>query len=122
VITVYPAELIAWKQAQGQTIASLPRLSSLCTDIPSDEPLKIVSPNAATPYRLRRDTPVEYQQIPLTTQGLMSATHLYWYQDGTLIGSGAPEKKLLLPLRSGTHRLVVVDNTGRTDSLSYQVE
>lgn len=122
VITVYPAELVAWKHAQGQAVASLPRLSPACSDIPSSEPLKIVSPNAATPYQLRRDAPVEYQQIPLTIQGGTSATQLYWYQDGTLISSGTPEKKLLLPLRPGTHRLVVVDNTGRSDSLSYQVE
>lgn len=122
VISVYPAELVAWKHAQGHNVASVPRLSSLCTDIPNSEPLQIVSPNPATPYQLRRDTPVAYQQIPLTIQGGSATTHLYWYQDGTLISSGAPEKKLLLPLRLGTHRLVVVDNTGRTDSLSYEVE
>ena len=122
VITAYPAELLAWKQAQGHTVASVPRLSSACADIPAGEPLKITSPNAETPYHLRRDTPDEYQQIPLTIQGGSSASRLYWYQDGTLIRSGTPEAKLLLPLRSGTHRLVVVDNTGRSDSLSYQVE
>jgi len=122
VITVYPAELVAWKQAQGQVVVSVPRLSPTCTDIPTSEPLKIVSPNAATPYHLRRDTPVEYQQVPLTIQGGTSATRLYWYQDGALLSSGAPEAKLLLPLQRGIHRLVVVDNTGRTDSLSYRVE
>ena len=122
VITVYPAELVAWKQAQGYAVASVPRLSHACTDIPAGEPLKIVSPNPATPYHLRRDTPVEYQQIPLRVQGGASASQLYWYHDGTLIGSGAPDVKLLLPLQHGKHRLVVVDNTGRIDSVSYRVE
>ena len=121
-ITIYPPELLAWKQAQGLSVPSVPRLSSLCTDIPASEPLKIVSPNAATPYHLRRDTPREYQQILLSIQGGASATRLYWYEDGTLIRSGTPEAKLLLPLQLGTHRLVVVDNTGRSDNLSYRVE
>jgi membrane carboxypeptidase/penicillin-binding protein PbpC len=114
--------LVAWKQAQGHVVASVPRLSPVCTDIPTSEPLKIVSPHAATPYHLRRDTPKEYQQIPLSVQGGTSATRLYWYEDGSLIRSGTPETKLLLPLQLGTHRLVVVDNTGRVDSLFYQVE
>jgi len=122
VITVYPAELLAWEQARGQVVASVPRLSPACADIPTNELLKITSPNPATPYHLRRDTPVEYQQIPLSVQGSASASRLYWYQDGTLIGSATPEARLLLPLQRGTHRLVVVDNTGRIDSLSYQVE
>ena len=122
VIMTYPPELLAWKQAQGHSIPSVPRLSSLCTDIPASEPLKIVSPNADTPYHLRRDAPEEYQQIPLSIQGGASATRLYWYENGTLIRSGTPEAKLLLPLRLGIHRLVVVDNAGRSDSLSYQVE
>jgi penicillin-binding protein 1C len=122
VITTYPAELLAWKQAQRLTIPPVPRLSSLCTDVPANEPLKIVSPNATTPYHLRRDAPREYQQVPLRIQGGNSATRLYWYEDGVLIRTGAPETRLLLPLRPGTHRLVVVDNTGRIDSLSYHVE
>jgi penicillin-binding protein 1C len=122
VITIYPAELLAWQQAQGLAVPAVPRLSSLCTDVPANEPLKIISPNATTPYHLRRDTPREYQQIPLRIQGGTSATRLYWYEDGMLIRTGAPEAKLLLPLRPGTHRLVVVDDTGRIDSLSYHVE
>lgn len=122
VITTYPAELLAWRQAQGLPVPSFPPLHSLCSDIPANEPLKIVSPNATTPYHLRRDTPHEYQQIALRVEGGASARYLYWYEDGALIRTGSPETKLLLPLRLGTHRLVVVDNTGRMDSLSYHVE
>jgi hypothetical protein len=39
-----------------------------------------------------------------------------------LITTGAPDTKLFLPLQAGTHRLVVVDNAGRSDSITYRVE
>ncbi|MGE0825694.1 MAG: penicillin-binding protein 1C [Candidatus Binatia bacterium] len=122
VLTVYPSEFVAWRQVRGEPIAVAPRLSPACNNIPTNDPLKIISPNAATPYFLRRDTPREYQQIPLIVQGGTSAEQLYWYQDGTLIERGSPATSLFLPLQPGTHRLVVVDNTGRSDSLSYTVE
>jgi len=51
-----------------------------------------------------------------------SAERLYWYQDGVLIATGAPDTKLFLPPQAGTHRLVVVDNAGRSDSIIYRVE
>jgi penicillin-binding protein 1C len=122
VFTLYPPELAAWWQAQGHAVASLPRLSPLCNDIPAGEPLRIVSPNSATPYRLRRDSPVVYQQIPLVARAGTSVQRLYWYHDGRLIASDTPDTKLFLPPRPGTHRLVVVDNTGRSDSITYLVE
>jgi len=122
VITVYPTELVAWWQIQGHTVPSLPRLSSACGDIPSSEALKIVSPMSTTPYRLRKDAPAAYQKIPLTAQAGSAAERLYWYQDGVLVASGSSGAKLLLPLQAGTHRLVAVDNTGRSDSITYRVE
>lgn len=122
VITVYPPELVAWWQIQGQPVAPVPRLSSACGDIPSQELLKIVSPMSTTPYRLRRDAPAAYQQIPLTAQVGSSAERLYWYQDGVLVASGSSGAKLLLPLQVGTHRLVAVDNDGRSDNITYRVE
>ncbi|MEE9561909.1 MAG: penicillin-binding protein 1C, partial [Thermoanaerobaculia bacterium] len=60
-ITLYPAELVAWQRSQGEPITELPPVSRACSGRGVGEPPRIVSPDTATPYRLRRDAPLEYQ-------------------------------------------------------------
>jgi penicillin-binding protein 1C len=86
------------------------------------EPPRIVSPDPATPYRLRRDAPLDYQQIALTARTGPDACRLYWYQDGVLVGSAAPGEQLFLTPTRGAHRLAVTDDLGRSDGLTYRVE
>ena len=80
------------------------------------------SPAGATAYRLRRDAPAEYQKIPLIAQAGAGTGHLFWYQDGVLVASSPPGKSLFLAERPGEHRLVVTDDSGRSDGITYRVE
>ncbi|MGH9380397.1 MAG: penicillin-binding transpeptidase domain-containing protein, partial [Thermoanaerobaculia bacterium] len=122
VLTVFPAELVAWWQATGRTgMASLPPLSHRCRQVPGTDPPRIVSPDAATPYLIRRDAPLEHQRIPLEARTASGTTRLYWYQDGTLVASGAPGERRHLAPEAGTHRLVVVDSAGRADAVTFSV-
>jgi penicillin-binding protein 1C len=121
VLAVYPAELTAWRRARGQQVAVLPPLSPACRDIPADDPPRIVSPDAATPYLVRRDAPLEHQKIPLVARVASGAERFYWYQDGELVASGRPDAGLFLAPEFGTHRLVVVDGKGRMDAITYEV-
>jgi penicillin-binding protein 1C len=122
--TIYPAELVAWWRSQGNPVQDLPRLSPACEGIPDGNPPKIVSPDGDTPYRLRRDAPEEYQKIALVAQASPGARHLYWYQDGMLVATteaAARSQRFLEPVR-GEHRLVVTDDLGRSDGVTYKVE
>jgi len=121
VLSVYPAELTAWQRARGQQVATPPPLSSACRDIPGGDPPRIVSPDANTPYLVRRSTPLEHQKIPLLARAAGGAARFYWYQDGLLVASGRPESGLFLAPEVGTHRLVVVDSQGRMDAITYEV-
>jgi penicillin-binding protein 1C len=121
-VVAYPSELVAFWRAQEQPVPAMPPLSRRCTDVPSDDPPRIVSPAAATPYTVRRSAPVQYQRIPLTAQAAEDAATLYWYQDGVLVASGEPSKKLFVRPEPGAHRLVVVDEQGRADEVRYTVE
>ncbi|HEV8578080.1 MAG TPA: penicillin-binding protein 1C [Thermoanaerobaculia bacterium] len=123
-LTIYPPELVAWWRSQGAPVQEVPRLASTCEGIPSGEPPRIVSPDGATPYRLRRDAPAEYQRIPLVAQVSPGVRHLYWYQDGTLVATTETEaaaNRFLSAIR-GEHRLVVTDDLGRSDGVTYKVE
>lgn len=121
-LTVYPAELVAWWRAQGSPVPEPPRLSSACRGVLAGEPPRIVSPAAATPYRLRRDTPPEYQRIPLIAHADAEASRLFWYQDGVLVAATSPGENHFLPGEPGEHRLVVTDDLGRSDGVTYRVE
>ncbi len=122
--TLYPPELVAWWRSQGNPVADAPRLSPACEGIPDGEPPRIVSPDGSTPYRLRRDSPVEYQKIALVAQVSSGVRHLYWYQDGSLVATteAATAAGRFLPPVRGEHRLVVTDDLGRSDGVTYRVE
>jgi penicillin-binding protein 1C len=121
VATAYPPELVAWWRAQNQPQDPLPPLSPKCTDVAAGPPPRIVSPSPATPYRLRRDAPAEFQEILLSAE-TADAAHLYWFEDGTLIASGDASRKLFLRPTPGTHQVVVVDDSGRSDAVRVKVE
>jgi len=120
--TVLPPELVAWRRARGQPVADIPPVSPACGGLEAEQGPRIVSPDAGTPYRLRRDAPPEYQQIPLVARVSPGTARLYWYEDGLLVASGAPGEPLFLPLKPGRHRVVVTDDAGRSDGVSYRVE
>ncbi|MFQ5738238.1 MAG: penicillin-binding protein 1C [Acidobacteriota bacterium] len=121
VVSVYPPELVAWWRSQGSQVPILPALSQTCRQILGEGAPKIVSPDPSTPYHLRPGAPVEYQKIALVAQSAAATTKLYWYRDGLLMAAGRPGDKVFLSPRQGTHRLVVVDNNGRSDHVTYQV-
>jgi penicillin-binding protein 1C len=121
VAAVYPPELVAWWRAQNQPFDPLPPLSPKCTDVAAGPPPRIVSPSPATPYRLRRDAPAEFQEILLSAE-TSDAAHLYWFEDGTLIASGDAARKMFLRPTRGVHQIVVVDDSGRSDGVRVRVE
>ncbi len=121
-LTLYPPELAAWWRAQGRPVPEPPRPRPGCGGVPVGEPPAIVSPDPATPYRLRRGVPAEDQRIPLLARAGPGVGQLYWYRDGLLVGAAAPGERLYLASETGTHRLVVTDDLGRSDGVTFRVE
>jgi penicillin-binding protein 1C len=122
VVTTYPPELVAWWMAEGKKPDTIPPLSPYCNDVSSERQPEILSPDKSTPYRVLEGMPSEYQRVELIAGVSEEVTALYWYQDGELVASTPPYKKTFIPLTGGTHRLVVVDSSGRSDSIRYKVE
>ena len=120
-VTRYPDELVAWWRREGHPLPEEPVLLA-ANHLPAGDSPRIVSPDAATPYHLRHDAPREHQRIPLIAHAGLDVERLYWYRDGLLVATGPPGERLFLDPSPGTHRLVVSDDRGRTDGLSYSVE
>ncbi|MGH7851064.1 MAG: penicillin-binding protein 1C [Thermodesulfobacteriota bacterium] len=122
VITTYPPELVAWWMAEGKKRDTVPPLSAYCNDVSSESPPQILSPDKSTPYRVLKGMPAEYQRVEIIAGVGEEVNELYWYQDGKLLATTRPYEKTFIPLTAGTHRLVVVDSSGRSDSITYKVE
>lgn len=120
--TVLPAELVAWRIAEGEPPAERTAPLSECEGAAAAEGPRIVSPEAATPYRIRRGAPLGDQGIRLAAQAPAGAARLFWYQDGVLVASGAPGAALFVAPERGAHRIAVVDEAGRSDAVRYTVE
>ena len=122
VVTLFPAALRAWWAATGQASDALPPLHASCARVARAEGPRIVSPDPRTPYRRRGDAPSAYQQLRLAARAAGGTRTLYWYQDGALIASGSPERAVFVDLEPGSHRVVVMDDAGRSDRVEYRVE
>ncbi len=120
VVEVLPPPLAAWRRRQGQPVEVLPRRAAGCNQVGLGDGPRIVSPDHATPYLVRQGTPRSYQSIALTA--LAQPGRLYWYQDGLLVASGEAAETLFLDPSRGRHELVVVDTTGRSDRVMFEVE
>jgi penicillin-binding protein 1C len=113
---------VAWWRAEGREVPSVPPLSRFCNDVPPQLPPRIVSPDESTPYRVLLGTPGEYQKLQLIARASPEVERLYWYQDGKLVASARPDARVFIALETGTHNLVVVDSSGRSHSITYEVE
>jgi len=121
VFAIEPAELVSYQRATGDSVTALPPLSRLCRDVDEEQRPRILSPDPATPYRIRRDAPLRYQEIRLTAESSSEASRLYWYRDGVLVASRAPGQSVFVLPEVGVHRIAVVDDLGRSDSVTYEV-
>jgi penicillin-binding protein 1C len=121
VFAIDPPELVSYRRANGEQVATLPPLSAACHDVDAEQRPRIISPDPATPYRIRRDAPLRYQEIRLTAQSGSDVSSLFWYQDGVLIATQRPERSVFVAPAIGTHRIAVVDDLGRSHSVTYEV-
>ncbi len=121
IIHTIPARLARWRAENNLEIPQLPPLAPDCGLIPAGIAPKIISPASGTPYLLRKDTPLKFQQIALKAEAGPDSGTLYWFLDGRLVAAGKFNKKLFTEITTGKHRISVSDELGRTDALEFEV-
>ena len=116
-----PPKLAGWRAENNLEVPQLPPLAPDCDLIPSGMAPRIVSPAAGTPYILRKDTPLKFQKLALKAEAGPDSGTLHWFIDGRLVSKGKFDKKQFAEVSTGSHRISVTDEIGRTDSLVFEV-
>jgi penicillin-binding protein 1C len=83
-------------------------------------PPTILSPMANTSYVIR-SIDDKRKSLVLVASADAEARELFWFADSLFIGRSAPGGKLLWEPRTGSHVLTVIDQNGRTGSISFSV-
>jgi len=121
VVPRYPAELVSYWRAVGIPFEAPPAPAPGC-GAPAGPGPRVVSPSAATPYVFRRDVPASLQRIALAAAAPADSRRLSWYVDGELAAQGPPGDRLFWEPSPGRHRVVCVDDQGRSDAVTVGVE
>lgn len=121
IIHTIPAKLARWRAENNLEIPHLPPLAADCGLIPSGIAPQIISPAAGTPYLLRKDTPLKFQQIGLKAEAGPDSGTLYWFLDGRLVSQGKFDEKLFTEVNAGKHKISVSDEIGRVDAVEFEV-
>ncbi|WP_432737940.1 penicillin-binding protein 1C [Maridesulfovibrio sp. FT414] len=122
IVRTIPPNLALWRAANNLEVPHMPPLSPDCDLIPAGAAPRIISPAASTPYLLRRDTPLQFQQIALKAEAGPESGVLYWFLDGRLVSKGEINEKQFTEVSRGTHRISVTDQIGRTDTVIFEVK
>lgn len=118
---VWPAELLAYRMAQGVPLPGLPRVHPDCPDVPEEKGPVIQSPSARTPYLIRPDAPAEFQRLALVAAPGTGASIHYWYVDNRYVGHTTPETPCFVTLKPGQHSVSVTDDLGRSSQTQFAV-
>lgn len=63
-----------------------------------------------------------FQQVALVADTPAQSRRISWYVDGTLTAQGHASERLFWQPTPGTHRFVVADDQGRTDTATIRIE
>ena len=127
VITVWPSEYRAWAASAGLLRAETPAVSRVdgsgARPIASPQAapvaLTIANPLQGATYLIDPTLRREFQTLPLRVRGATSDVE--WFVDGASVGRSTADHAIDWPLLTGTHRVTVRDDAGRSTVVNITV-
>ena len=116
VFAIDPPELVSYRRANGEQVTMLPPVSASCRDVDAEQRPRIVSPDPATPYRIRRDAPLQYQEIRCAANGRRGQPLL------CRTASSRHELPRIVFCVPPAPPIAVSDEMGRSHSVTYELK
>jgi penicillin-binding protein 1C len=117
----WPPRLAAWLAVKG-IISLIPAHNPQCKGMLAGEAPVITSPESDAVYILRPSVPLDFQKILFEASAAADNRRLFWFLDGQLLSTTLRESRLFYEPHQGKHKLMCVDDYGRSNSIMFQVQ
>jgi len=121
VFALWPSRLATWMERNGHPLDKIPPHFPKCTALIHGAPPIIRSPVENCEYVFRSGVPSEFQKILLDASVSNDVRKIFWFVDGTLVRTASPKEKIFYLPTPGTHRLVCMDELGRSTEMDLVV-
>ncbi|ACL69723.1 penicillin-binding protein 1C [Halothermothrix orenii H 168] len=118
----WPPRIASWRTSHGYPVYQLPELQPDFQHQLSGKPPVIESPVEGVIYDLRQGVSDKYQKIAFTASVSNDVSHIYWFVDGSLIGTVKPGEKLFYLPEPGEHEVVCQDDMGRLNKINIIIK
>lgn len=121
VYTVLPASVRRWVSERELDMPAPPPPSPSCRYSREDGNPRIISPGSGSVFFMVAGLKADRQEIPLEADAGPHMGELFWFVDGRLLQSSAPDERVWLCPEPGLHKVSVVDSAGRSDTVEIRI-
>ncbi len=122
IVEIWPPRVASWLKKNGYPVDEIPERFPGCSHLAGEDDPIIQSPAAKADYFIRPEADVRFQKILLKASVASDTRKIFWFLDGKLIWSGNPfVRKFILP-EPGKHKLICLDNEGRSSEVEFRVK
>ncbi len=119
---VWPPRVASHLETSGYPVERVPEHNPSCERGLVGAGPVIHRPLDGDEFVLRQGVPTDHQQIALLASAESGSGVLHWFVDDALLWSGPPGIPVLLDPKPGQHRLVAVDQEGRSAAVRISIE
>ena len=122
VFEILPPKIATWMEKNNIAVDKIPNHYSECTALISGEGPVISSPSANCVYTIRPGVDVEYQKILLEASVSNDTSNIYWFVNSKMVSYGSPTERVFITPAPGRHKLVCMDDQGRTTEMTILIK
>ena len=121
IFELWPAKLATWMLRNGYPIKQIPPHYPKCTSLIAGKGPIIRSPSDNCEYVMRGGIDPQYQKISLDASVPNNIEKIFWFVDGSLISACSPREKAFYTPSPGKHKLVCMDELGRSTEMVLRI-
>ncbi|MFH1686015.1 MAG: penicillin-binding protein 1C [bacterium] len=121
VVCQWPSRVATWLSEHGGD-GALPPHNPDCRGVIGGERPVIVSPDDGAVYELVGDVPPEFQKILLQASVAGGRSQVHWFVDGRHLGCSYSDDQVFYEPVEGRHTLTCLDESGRSETITFRVE
>ncbi|MGB5106532.1 MAG: penicillin-binding protein 1C [Candidatus Zixiibacteriota bacterium] len=121
IVTKWPTQIATWMARNGFRLDAAPEHNPTCARVGSGDAPVIVSPSDNSEFKIRSEVKLDFQKILLDASVANDTRKIYWFMNRRLIFSGDPSERVFVTPTVGTHRLICMDDVGRSAQVTMTI-